>query len=62
MMREEKELGMDPTVTDADVEECLAKAAEMAERVKERREGRLRDSYHIFEEEVRHEKFKVVTS
>ena len=62
MMKEEKELGMAPTVTESDIEECLEKAGEMEERVKERREGRQKDNYYIFEEDVKQEKHKVVTN
>ena len=53
MMKEEKELGMDTTVKESDVEECLKKAEVMAARVEARKKGRQTESYYIFEPEVK---------
>ena len=53
MLNEERELGMDTTVSESDIEDCLKKAEEMAAKVNARKEGRHEDSYYIFEPEVK---------
>jgi len=53
MLKEERELGLDTTVNESDIEECLKKAEEMAAKVDARKGGRLQESYYVFEPEVK---------
>ena len=52
MQKEERELGMEATVKDSDIEDSLKKAEEMAARVEVRKEGKQKDSYYIFQPKV----------
>ena len=60
MLKEEQELGMETTVNESDIEECLKKAEEIAARVDARKEGKQEETYYVFEPEVKQDVHKVV--
>ena len=53
-------MGMETTVNESDIEECLKKAEEMAARVDARKEGKQEETYYVFEPEVKQDVHKVV--
>jgi hypothetical protein len=59
MLKEEKDLGMDVTVNEAEIEDCLEKAGEMEAKIEKRNEDHLGEEYYIYEPEVKKEKHQI---